>query len=294
MDKYRSCLEEGKGKRTLCNRGYCTAKLKYKVYPSAYANGYASSVCKGNKPDYEGKYHNDGWNAGQIRDVSLSRWYKEKWVNICDRRADGSYAPCGRKEAILDPKSYPYCRPLYKLPGTTVVTAGQMTDDLKDRMCKAKRAVVAQDPTGKVFIDQYGGQNPLATSNISIPEDVRAAAKLGLQLVSNGFAGGTETGWGRARQLQGSTIDLYSLAEMRAWFARHGPDASNGGTSYPGYLKWVSAGSPTHPSDSKEARSYRGAVAWLIWGGDAAYNWIHSDTIRTQLEIAFPDSKSSR
>ena len=31
---------------------------------------------------------------------------------------------------------------------------------------------------------------------------------------------------------------------MRTWFARHGPDASNGGTSYPGYCKWVNDGKP--------------------------------------------------
>ena len=34
----------------LCPRGYCTAKSKYSVYPSAYANGYASQVCSGKTP----------------------------------------------------------------------------------------------------------------------------------------------------------------------------------------------------------------------------------------------------
>jgi hypothetical protein len=194
MDKYMLCLEKGNqenkqhvdgGNRTLCRRGYCTAKLKYKVYPSAYANGYAVGVCRGNKPDYEGKYHNDCWNASPIRDISLNRWYKEKWVNICDRRPDGSYASCGRKDAILDPSTYPYCRPLHKLPGTKVVTVGQMSEALKERMCKVKRAPVATNPFSHVFIAQHGG------SKLSVPDDVRATAKLGLQLVHNGFVGGT-------------------------------------------------------------------------------------------------------
>ena len=39
----------------LCPRGKSTAKSKFKVYPSAYANGYAVQVCKGNKPDLSGK-----------------------------------------------------------------------------------------------------------------------------------------------------------------------------------------------------------------------------------------------
>lgn len=38
----------------LCSRGKNTAKAKFKVYPSAYANGYAVQVCKGNKPDLSG------------------------------------------------------------------------------------------------------------------------------------------------------------------------------------------------------------------------------------------------
>ena len=39
----------------LCPRGKNTAKRKFKVYPSAYANGYAVQVCKGKKPDLSGK-----------------------------------------------------------------------------------------------------------------------------------------------------------------------------------------------------------------------------------------------
>tara|TARA_A100001015_G_scaffold118340_1_gene131241 strand:+ start:1421 stop:1567 length:147 start_codon:yes stop_codon:yes gene_type:complete len=31
----------------LCARGKAAAKRKYKVYPSAYANMYASAVCSG-------------------------------------------------------------------------------------------------------------------------------------------------------------------------------------------------------------------------------------------------------
>jgi hypothetical protein len=34
---------------TLCPRGKAAAKAKFKVYPSAYANMYASAVCSGKK-----------------------------------------------------------------------------------------------------------------------------------------------------------------------------------------------------------------------------------------------------
>jgi hypothetical protein len=39
---------------TLCKRGKDAAKAKYDVYPSAYANGYAVQVCKGEQPDRNG------------------------------------------------------------------------------------------------------------------------------------------------------------------------------------------------------------------------------------------------
>ena len=48
---------EGKKKAgtKLCSRGKAAAKSKFKVYPSAYANGYAVQVCKGTKPGLDGK-----------------------------------------------------------------------------------------------------------------------------------------------------------------------------------------------------------------------------------------------
>ena len=39
----------------LCARGKSAAKSKFKVYPSAYANGYAVQVCKGKMPGLDGK-----------------------------------------------------------------------------------------------------------------------------------------------------------------------------------------------------------------------------------------------
>ena len=50
-------LSEGKKKTgtKLCARGKAAAKSKFKVYPSAYANGYAVQVCKGSIKGLDGK-----------------------------------------------------------------------------------------------------------------------------------------------------------------------------------------------------------------------------------------------
>jgi hypothetical protein len=50
-------LEEGKKKSgtKLCARGKAAAKAKFKVYPSAYSNGFAVQVCKGRMRGLDGK-----------------------------------------------------------------------------------------------------------------------------------------------------------------------------------------------------------------------------------------------
>lgn len=336
-DKYDKCLIEAgqrfsKGKIKLCPRGYCTAKNKFEVYPSAYANGYATSVCKGDKPDalentipdkeYIKKLEMRKKKSPKKTD-SLKRWYNEEWVNLCEKgNGPGGFAVCGSGKGINNPDDYPYCRAYYKLPGTKVVTVEELKDNLSEselddlikKMCSKKRSLeqgINGKPTRiklpnwvyKKIKDnrkQKGGNwhvesNKLVFkfsggSNIKIPKEVRKAAKLGNRLVENGFAGGTKTGWNRGNQLAtDKDIDVNSLADMRTWFARHGPDAKNGGTSYPGFCKWLSDGKPMNKGKSK----YRGAVSWLIWGGDAAYEWLKSDEIRSIIEAEFPKRKKS-
>jgi len=50
-------IEEGRKKTgtKLCARGKASAKSKYDVYPSAYANGHAIQVCKGKIKGLDGK-----------------------------------------------------------------------------------------------------------------------------------------------------------------------------------------------------------------------------------------------
>ena len=129
------------------------------------------------------------------------------------------------------------------------------------------------------------------SSMIPIPSNVKKEAKIGLTLLRNGYKGGTTTGWNRAKQLASQKyIDLNSLMVMRAWFARHGPDARNGGTSYPGYRKWVTNGKPM---DQTHRNKYRGAVSWLIWGGDAAYKWLKTNKVRSALKETYRNKREA-
>ena len=57
VDDKDMVMSEGRKKTgtKLCSRGKSAAKSKFKVYPSAYANGYAVQVCKGRMPGLDGQ-----------------------------------------------------------------------------------------------------------------------------------------------------------------------------------------------------------------------------------------------
>ena len=73
------------------------------------------------------------------RSGGLTRWFDEKWVNVCKKR-NGKYVSCGRKKA--SGKKYPYCRPLKRVNSRTPMTVGEMIkkhgkSKIK-KMCKKK------------------------------------------------------------------------------------------------------------------------------------------------------------
>lgn len=123
-----------------------------------------------------------------------------------------------------------------------------------------------------------------------VPKKVKEEAELSLYMKRKlGYEGGTETGMRRAVQLSTrECVGTETLKQMRHWMSRHGPDARNGGTSYNNYVKWVSLGKP-----EDRPREFRGAVAWLMWGGDPAYLWIKEEKVRNALRRDFPSGKAS-
>ena len=54
MNTTKESINEAKSNK-LCARGISSAKSKFKVYPSAYANGHAVQVCKGKIKGLDGK-----------------------------------------------------------------------------------------------------------------------------------------------------------------------------------------------------------------------------------------------
>ena len=115
----------------LCPRGKAAAKRKFDVYPSAYANMYASAVCSG-KVTPGGKKKKKKATAKKTGG-GLRKWVDDKWVDIGAPKKDGKFQPCGRKSAKGSKRKYPKCVPLAK--------AKRMTAGERRSAVQRKRAV---------------------------------------------------------------------------------------------------------------------------------------------------------
>jgi hypothetical protein len=166
-----SLLTEGKNKPTnpeLWSRAKAAAKSKYKVYPSAYANGFASKWYKERgggwrtvkkKSANESEETNEASSPAQQAAIAINmkkkgikpknvnedlrNWFKEKWVDV-SRKVDGKHPPCGRKDA--DGKAYPKCRPSKKVSSETPKVASSYDKDEKKAMTQQKRRAEKKDP----------------------------------------------------------------------------------------------------------------------------------------------------
>ena len=58
----------------LCARGKAAAKRKFKVYPSAYANAYASKICAGKIKDPSGVKRKD-WGPKKMKYGNMVKAY---------------------------------------------------------------------------------------------------------------------------------------------------------------------------------------------------------------------------
>jgi hypothetical protein len=107
---------------SLWRQAVAQAKKKYRVYPSAYANGYASQWYK---------KRGGTWRT----EKDLREWFDEQWVDLSRPKKGGGYEPCGRKTDDMSEadyrKKYPKCVPASR--------AARMSDDEKRSAIRRKR-----------------------------------------------------------------------------------------------------------------------------------------------------------
>ena len=69
----------------LCARGKAAAKRKFKVYPSAYANAYASKICAGKIKDPSGTKRKD-WGP---KKANKGGYFDEQKTNVKGKKTTG-------------------------------------------------------------------------------------------------------------------------------------------------------------------------------------------------------------
>ena len=120
------------------------AKKKFKVWPSVYAsswlvreykkNGGTYKTLKSRKP----RSRTLKSRKPRSRNLSgLSRWYKEKWINVCKLPKK---VPCGRSKILKSwKKNYPYCRPSVKVNSSTPKLSSELTKKEIRKRCINKK-----------------------------------------------------------------------------------------------------------------------------------------------------------
>ncbi len=109
------------------------AKKKFKVYPSVYASSYIVKQYK----KHGGKYSQKKPSKSRKRaSTGLTRWYAEKWIDICTNKT------CGRPTTNISnwKKTYPLCRPSRRINKSTPKTVSELNKaEIKIKCSRKKR-----------------------------------------------------------------------------------------------------------------------------------------------------------
>ena len=100
---------------------------------SAFASGHLVQAYKKAGGTYSG--------TRSKKKEGLTRWFEEKWVNVCKLP---KIVSCGRADAknlsySELKKKYPYCRPSKKVSSSTPRTAKSLSTAQRKKMCSLKK-----------------------------------------------------------------------------------------------------------------------------------------------------------
>jgi len=133
----------------LCARGKSAAKRKFKVYPSAYANAYASKICAGKIKDPSGTKKKD-WGP---KKASKGKYFDEQKTNVKGKSKTGPM-PSGKTPEIPGEEYLKY----KKFKKNKVVSANKGTImKVANKLEKASKAHAGQAKTLKSLKLVRGG-----------------------------------------------------------------------------------------------------------------------------------------
>jgi hypothetical protein len=141
----------------LCARGKSAAKRKFKVYPSAYANAYASKICAGKIKDPSGTKKKD-WGP---KKASKGKYFDEQKTNVKGKSKTGPM-PSGKTPEIPGEEYLKY----KKFRKNKVVSANKGTImKVANKLEKASKAHAGQAKTLKSLKLSKGGGAAIRGTN---------------------------------------------------------------------------------------------------------------------------------
>ena len=86
------------------------------------------------------------YSGKKSKNSPLSRWYKEKWINVCKLPKK---VPCGRPKVEMNSwkKKFPYCRPSIRVSKSTPKTSKELSKSQILSRCKKKKS----NPTKRII-----------------------------------------------------------------------------------------------------------------------------------------------
>lgn len=145
-------------------------KQRVSVWPSAYASGQLVSEYKKRGGRYAPSSPSSSRSSSPSRSKSsslsrsrssgnLNRWFKEKWVNVCEKDSRGRYKRCGSSSSRgRSLKRYPYCRPSRRVSAETPRTVGEMSKSELSSMCQKKRRSMVKSGGRQTRVYQKGAR----------------------------------------------------------------------------------------------------------------------------------------
>ena len=141
----------------LCARGKAAAKRKFKVYPSAYANAYASKICAGKIKDPSGTKRKD-WGP---KKASKGKYFDEQKTNVKGKSKTGPM-PSGKTPQIPGEEYLKY----KKFKKNKVVSANKgAIIKVANKLEKASKAHAGQAKTLKSLKLVRGGGAAIRGTN---------------------------------------------------------------------------------------------------------------------------------
>jgi len=120
----------------LWGRAKAAARTKFDVYPSAYANAFASKWYK----QHGGKWSGDDNRVNKAEGGGLGKWFAEDWRDVKTGKE------CGRIEGEKGKRPYPACRPA---AAAASMTKGQKASMAQKKIGSARKSWPVSPPSAK-------------------------------------------------------------------------------------------------------------------------------------------------